>query len=165
MGSLTWTTASNDCEVHCEVLYPARSESGNLFFRLPSKLTLNVFLDLGVVFLLHFGVLLYGLVLGTGLYEMHLHVHVLVSERNDLSPNAVIVVGIVRPLQIQVLLDEDAARHVTSPFEKLNPRLYPLLIRFWSVRAIATVLFTANVQLKVFDVVIQVLGPVSTGIL
>ena len=96
---------------------------------------------------------------------MHLHVHVLVSERNDLSPNAVIVVGIVRPLQIQVLLDEDTARHVTSPFEKLNPRLYPLLIRFWSVRAIATVLFTADVQLEVFDVVTQGLGPVSTGIL
>ena len=76
MGSLTWTTASNDCEVHCEVLYPARSESGNLFFRLPSKLTLNVFLDLGVVVLLHFGVLLEGLVPGTGLYKMNQHVEI-----------------------------------------------------------------------------------------
>ena len=163
MGSLTWTTASNDCEVHREVLYPARSESGNLFFRLPSKLTLNVFLDLGVVILLHFGVLLYGLVLGTGLDEMHLHVHVLVSERNDLSPNAVIVVGIVRPLQIQVLFDERAARHVAPPLEKLHPRLQPLLVRFRRVDAIAAVLFAADVQLEVFDVATQRLLPISSS--
>ena len=94
VGSLARTTASDDREVHREVLDPAGTESGYLFFGLPFKNTLDVLLDLGVVVLLHFGVLLYGLVLGTGLYEMDLNIHVLVSERNDLSPNAIIVVWI-----------------------------------------------------------------------
>ena len=57
--------------------------------------TLKMLLDLRVVDLLHFGVLLVWLVLGTGLDKMHLHVHVLVSKRDDLPPNAVVVVGIV----------------------------------------------------------------------
>ena len=121
-------------------------------------------LDLGVVVLLHLGVLLEGLVPGTGLDEMHLRVHVLVCERDDLSPNAVVVVGIVRPLQVQVFLDERAARRVTSPFKKLHPRLQPLLVRFWSVRAIAAVLFAADMQLEVFDVAAQGLRPVSSSI-
>ena len=119
-------------------------------------------LDLRVVVLLHFGVLLEGLVLGTGLDEMHLHVHVLVGERDDLPPNAVVVVGIVRPLQVQVLLDERAARHVTALLEKLHPRLQPLLVRFRRVCAIAAVLLAADVQLEVFDVAVQGLGPVVT---
>ena len=163
MGCLAWAAACNDSEVHREVLNPARTESGHLFCRLPTKLTLDVLLDLGVVVLLHLGVLLDGLVLGTGLDEMHLHVHVLVSERNDLSPNAVKVVGISRPLQIQELLDEGAARHVISPFEKLHPRLQPLQIRFRRVGAIAAVLLAADVQLEVFDVATQRLLPISSS--
>ena len=51
-------------------------------------------LDLGVIVLLHFGVLLIWLVLGSGFDKMYLNIHVLVSERNDLSPNAIIVVWI-----------------------------------------------------------------------
>ena len=52
-------------------------------------------LDLGVIVLLHFGVLLIWLVLGSSFDKMYLYVHVLVSERDDLPPNAVVVVGIV----------------------------------------------------------------------
>ena len=122
-------------------------------------------LDLRVVVLLHLGVLLEGLVLGTGLDEMHLHVHVLVGERDDLPPDAVVVGGIVRPLQVQVLLDERAAWHVTSTFKELHPWFQPLLIRFRRVFAIAAVLFAADVQLEVFDVATQGLRPVSSSIL
>ena len=121
-------------------------------------------LDLGVIVLLHFGVLLDGLVLGAGLDKMHLHVDVLIGEGDDLPANAVVIVGILPPLQIQVLLDKHGTRHVAPLLKKLHPWLQPLQIRFRRVGAIAAVLSASDIQLEVFNVAAQGLQPVGSSV-
>ena len=112
-------------------------------------------LDLSVEVLLHFGVLLDGLVLGAGLDKMHLDVNVFISERDNLPANAVVVGGIVPKLGIQVLLDKHGTRHVAPLLKKLHPWLQPLKVRFRCVGAIAAVLFASDVQREVFNVAVQ----------
>ena len=112
-------------------------------------------LDLGVIVLLHFGVLLDGLVLGAGLDEMHLDVDVFIGERDNLPANAVVIVGIEPKLQIQVLLDKHGTRHVAPLLKKLHPWPQPLKVRIRRADAIAAVLFASDVQLEVFNVAAQ----------